>query len=1062
MEKFVPRGMRGYLRLNSSMTRSIAALSLCLISLPAISWGCTAPANSIFNNPCADTTYGNTLVQFESDTVQAYLATHALPAADSYVVYTYGRSDLRTEIRGLMLLRLFAIVSQAPADRGVLGTSLYNWFQNRVWQNEKTMTQSAVNDKNNFLADKCNWKPDPDIASQYGLIYEGGAFCGAQLLQLFASPTVPAESYFQAAAFKNVYGNLVAGQQNGPTILEATYSNVAVNQAYAAIPAVLTTLILGSSIEAASKLLLPDLARTALRIAEKIGVKALSGEEVISVGAGPGIVVGLMIDAGVAAGTEAYDADTILATLGDLDTLNASAHGTPPNLAALLNDPATGIFKLNTSFVSATLPEVVNTTALPLHRTSDPFFQVSVGGGASVPSSQMVYQDWANRVWTAGTWGGWLVRSSVQNGVTIDSIGASLDVLYPGTPANAQITAGRFSADRFVVTGDNSFNQTCPTNPATGESDVQGAPAIEVCSSFMVRQLLLLNGSGVLQNVTLPFQVPPAFPEGANRTLNFNTSNTTNIQSYIITATGTPTPSLSAISGVLPPGFTFMDSATLGIPGAARILAPLNITTNSISLTPFTIQATNNSGSATQAISLNYSQGPIAFHSADTLTLTRGVPTTFNVSVQGTPPLTTQAFFSPFPAGMTFIDRSTGNPTLSGVPAVSAVGCNPFAGGPCVFSTTDANGINATQFFTINVVSPATPQLIGPASADFTSGIAAAVSFRATGAQTQTHFSASIPAAISGWLSITDFGDGTAQISGTPPVGSAGVYNVTVFLGADGLAGTVQANFALTVIGSPVFTSAATYTAQTRVSSVFTISTSEPATFTLSGTPPAGTVFTSNPGGQSSSATLSLAPIDGAGGIYPLIITATNANGTTTQYFAQNVQEAPSFATVPLLKLMVGVNRQLNVLTNGFPKNPGFALSNGTISNGISVVGGGNQLPPGTILKPAAGDGSNSGAAILSGMPLPGSQGTYSAGFFASSELGFSQQIFNVTVSVAGDANGDSAVTCSDVNLLKASLNKKRGQTGYNPDADINLDGVVDIKDVAFVTSHLAPGTKCP
>jgi len=1056
-------------------TALLIAFLMLLLAIPASSWGCTAPVNSIFVNPCADTTYGSALVQFESDTVQGYLATHGLPSTDSYVVYTYGRSDLRTEIRGLMMLELFEIITQAPSDRSAQGTALYNWFLNRVWTNEKNMTQAAVNDKNSFLADKCDWTPDVDIASQYGFVYEGGAFCPGQLLSLFASPTVPAESYFQAAAFKKIYGNTVAGQPAGGQILDLTISNMFANAAYTAIPTVATSILVKAGVNVGVKLIAPftrdasQLAKAGVRSVAKAALETVEDtapevEEGADVGLGPGIIVGVMIEVAVAAGTEAYDADQTLATLGDLDTLNTAAQQTPPDLSAFLNDESVGILKLHTSFVSATLPEVFLTTPLPTHRTTDPFFEISAVGGTPVPNTQMTYQDWNNTVWTASTWGGWFVQSNVKNGVTYPSITASLNALYPGTPNNDDLTVGRFSADRFIVAPDNSFNIDCPIDPATGESDTQGTTAVEFCNSFVERNVALFDGNGVLQFVALPHQDLPVFPDGPTRNMNFPVSST-NATVYYINATGTPTPSLIALTA-LPPGFTFVNSATLGIPGEAEVVGPLNVQLSTIN--SFTVQATNNGGSATQTVNLNYSSAPISYLSPNSVTFTRGLPATFNVSVLGVPPLTMSAFFKALPDGMTFVDHGGGSATLSGTPALDAVGCDPngspeaIGGSPCVFDTTDGNGHDVDQFFTITVVSPPTPQISGPASANYFVGNSTASVFSATGAQTQTHFTASIPAAISGWLSITDFGNGSAQVSGTAPTGSSGTYNVTVILTADGVAGSVQANFAVTIIGLPAFTTPSTFSVQVGSFLGASINTNVPATFTLSGQLPIGSGFTSNPNGVGILASLGLDPAPGSGGVYPLIVTATNSYGQAEQYLTVNVLEAPSFSTLSPLKLMVGVNRQIPILTNGFPRIPGFVLPSGAVSAGISILGGGNQLPSGTAIHPAAANGSNSGAVILTGTPFPGSPGSYNVTLVAQSEVGFSQQIFTLIVAAAGDVNGDGVASCSDVALVKASLNKKQNQVGYNLDADVNRDGVVDIKDQAFVTAQLPKGTKCP
>jgi hypothetical protein len=64
-------------------------------------------------------------------------------------------------------------------------------------------------------------------------------------------------------------------------------------------------------------------------------------------------------------------------------------------------------------------------------------------------------------------------------------------------------------------------------------------------------------------------------------------------------------------------------------------------------------------------------------------------------------------------------------------------------------------------------------------------------------------------------------------------------------------------------------------------------------------------------------------------------------------------------------------------------------------------------------------------------------------------------------MNVPGDVNGDLKVDCSDLAVIKASFGKHIGQLGFDPRADVNLDGVVDIRDQAFVSQHLPVGTRC-
>jgi hypothetical protein len=68
----------------------------------------------------------------------------------------------------------------------------------------------------------------------------------------------------------------------------------------------------------------------------------------------------------------------------------------------------------------------------------------------------------------------------------------------------------------------------------------------------------------------------------------------------------------------------------------------------------------------------------------------------------------------------------------------------------------------------------------------------------------------------------------------------------------------------------------------------------------------------------------------------------------------------------------------------------------------------------------------------------------------------------NYSVVVPGDLNGDGTVGCDDLAIVKASFGKKVGQVGFNPIADVNHDGVVNILDLSFVASRMPAGTKCP
>lgn len=67
----------------------------------------------------------------------------------------------------------------------------------------------------------------------------------------------------------------------------------------------------------------------------------------------------------------------------------------------------------------------------------------------------------------------------------------------------------------------------------------------------------------------------------------------------------------------------------------------------------------------------------------------------------------------------------------------------------------------------------------------------------------------------------------------------------------------------------------------------------------------------------------------------------------------------------------------------------------------------------------------------------------------------------NFTLRLAGDANGDGAINCADLSLVRASLGKRTGQAGFDPRADVNGDGVVDARDLNFVAQRTTPGLSC-
>jgi hypothetical protein len=62
---------------------------------------------------------------------------------------------------------------------------------------------------------------------------------------------------------------------------------------------------------------------------------------------------------------------------------------------------------------------------------------------------------------------------------------------------------------------------------------------------------------------------------------------------------------------------------------------------------------------------------------------------------------------------------------------------------------------------------------------------------------------------------------------------------------------------------------------------------------------------------------------------------------------------------------------------------------------------------------------------------------------------------------MGADVDFSGTVDCDDVNVVTASFGHRVGQVEFDGRADINRDGVVDVRDLAAVTQKLPLGTRC-
>lgn len=75
-----------------------------------------------------------------------------------------------------------------------------------------------------------------------------------------------------------------------------------------------------------------------------------------------------------------------------------------------------------------------------------------------------------------------------------------------------------------------------------------------------------------------------------------------------------------------------------------------------------------------------------------------------------------------------------------------------------------------------------------------------------------------------------------------------------------------------------------------------------------------------------------------------------------------------------------------------------------------------------------------------------------------------SNQMFEVLIypRVQGDLDWDGTVGCSDLRIVRASIGKSVGKPGFDPRADTNADGVVDLRDLTATARRVSASTVCP
>ncbi|HJQ03232.1 MAG TPA: putative Ig domain-containing protein [Jatrophihabitans sp.] len=543
-----------------------------------------------------------------------------------------------------------------------------------------------------------------------------------------------------------------------------------------------------------------------------------------------------------------------------------------------------------------------------------------------------------------------------------------------GVAGSFTITTTGYPPAAITETGSLPSGLTFHDN-GDGSATISGTPGAGTGGNYTLN---LTAANGYLPNATQTLTVnvvqPPAFTSGATATFVIGSAG-----SFGVTTSGFPTVATITESGTLPAGITFTDNGN----GTATIAGTPTGNGNTY---PVTLTATNGvTPNATQNLTIQVNQPPSITLNPVDQTVQPGTSVSFTAAASGVPTPTVQWQRST-DGGVSFTNIAGATSTTYTFTAALSDNGNQYR---AVFS----NGIGSpatTTAATLNVgIAPAftsadhTSFVVGSAGLFniTTSGVPAATLSR-TGAQ--------FPA----WLTLTDNGDGTGTLTGTPPAGSAGTYQFTL-KAANGFTPSASQNFTLFVDDSPVITSAdhTTFTAGAAGSFAVTTTAGFPTTTAISetGSLPSGVTFVDNGDGT---ATLAGTPAAGTGGTYNITITATAVGGLAapaTQSFTLTVQAPPIITSANHATFSEGSAGSFTVTTTAGNPATTTITSTGNLPTGVSFTDNGD------------------GTATIAGTPSLGSQGIYTITITASNGVTpDATQSFTLTV------NAPPAITSVD------------------------------------------------
>jgi sugar lactone lactonase YvrE len=309
------------------------------------------------------------------------------------------------------------------------------------------------------------------------------------------------------------------------------------------------------------------------------------------------------------------------------------------------------------------------------------------------------------------------------------------------------------------------------TDTGEGTADLAGAATAGTAGTYPIT-ITASNGTGspAVQSFVLTVSSAASSPSITSDASDAETSGVP--FSFAIETTGYPAPKLTK-RGSLPPGVTFVNNGD----GTATIAGTPSM--SAAGMYTLTLTATNSAGTATQSFTLTVSDAP-TIKNIPTTTAHVGSALNLKVTAEGymTPALTESGTL---PSGLEFTDNGNGTATLAGTPAVGS-------GGAYTITITASNALGASsQSFTLNV--DEAPTITSASTTTATTGSLFYFQTSASGFPApKITKSGTLPKGLA-------FSGGA--ITGTPKIGTAGTYPVTIT--AKSNAGTATQLLVLTV-----------------------------------------------------------------------------------------------------------------------------------------------------------------------------------------------------------------------------------------------------------------------